>query len=133
MTLSGSFSSGATSHRQSSGTTTPRPSLGTTCCRARDKRNILQTFLNNFDSSLLQAVQCQTTYLESSWSGTYRHWKRNNLLQKYSFAAMSSIIYGESSDPQHREFPDIIQRLRQMIPTFDSLVYILTVTKSELT
>ena len=46
---------------------------------------------------------------------------------------MSSMICGETSDPQHRELPNIIQRLRQMIPIFDSLVSILTVTKSELT
>ena len=45
---------------------------------------------------------------------------------------MSSMIYGETSDPQHRDLPNIIQCLRQMIPIFDSLVSILTVTKSEL-
>ena len=133
MTSSGSLSSDATSHRQSSGAISSRPSLGIPRCHPRDKRKCLQNFLKDFDSSLLQAIQGQTTYLESSWSGTYRLWKRNNLLQKYSFATMSSMICGETSDPQHREFPDIIQRLRQMIPTFDSLVYILTVTKSELT
>ena len=82
---------------------------------------------------MLQAIQGQTTYLESSWFGTYRLWKRNNLLQKYSFVAMSSMICGETSDPQHRELPDIIQRLRQVINIFDSLVSILTLTKSELT
>ena len=43
------------------------------------------------------------------------------------------MICVEISDPRHRELPDIIQRLRQMIHIFDSLVYILTVTKSELT
>ena len=89
--------------------------------------------MKDFDSSLLQAIQDQTIYLESSWFGIYRLWKRNNFLQKYSFAAMSSMICGETSDPQHRELPDIIQRLRQVIPIFDSLVSILTVTKSELT
>ena len=112
MTLSGSFSSGATSHRQSSGAISLRPSFGITSCRPRDKRIFLQNFLKDFDSSLLQAIQDQTTYLESSWFGTYRYWKRNNLLQKYSFAAMSNMICGETSDPRHRELPDIIQRLR---------------------
>ena len=45
---------------------------------------------------------------------------------------MSSMICGETSDPQYRDLTDIIQRLRKMIPIFDSLVSILPVTKSEL-
>ena len=53
--------------------------------------------------------------------------------QNYSFVAISSMICGETSDPQHRDLPYIIQRLREFIPIFDSLVSILTVTKSELT
>ena len=89
--------------------------------------------MKDFDSSLLQAIHGQTTYLESSWFGTYRHWKRNNLLQKYSFANMSSMICGVTSDPQYRELPDIIQRLRQMIPIFDSFVFSLTLSESALT
>ena len=133
MTSSRSLSSGATSHRQSSGALSPHPSLGIPRCRPRDKRKCLQNFLKDFDSSLLQAIQGQTAYLASSWFGTYRLWKRNNLLQKYSFTAMSSMICGKSSDPQHRELPDIIQRLRQMIPIFDSLVFSLTVSESALT
>ena len=66
MTSSGSLSSGATSHRQSSGAISLRPSLGITRCRPRDKQDFLQNFLKDFDSSLLQAIQDQTTYLESS-------------------------------------------------------------------
>ena len=42
------------------------------------------------------------------------------------------MICGETSDPQHRELPNIIQRLRQIIPIFDSLVSSLTVSKSAL-
>ena len=99
MTSSGSLSSGAASHRSSSGAISPCPSLDIPRCRPRDKRKCLQYFLKDFDSSLLQAIQGQTAYLASSWFGTYRLWKRNNFLQKYSFAAMSSMICGETSDP----------------------------------
>ena len=132
MTQSDSLSSSDINHRRSSVTISPRPSPGVTSCLPRDKRKYLHIFLKDFDSCFLQAIQGQATFLGSSWFATYRLWKLSNFLQNYSFAAMSIIICGKISDPQHRDLSDIIQHLRELISIFNSLVSILTVIKSEM-
>ena len=133
MTSLGSLSSGTTNQCQWSGAISPRPSYGVTSYRPRDKLKYLQiswriltrvcsnlskvrlAFLNLLD--LLHTVFGIATIS----------------FQNYFVVAISSMICGETSDPQHRDLPYIIQRLREFIPIFDSLVSILTVTKSELT
>ena len=103
-----------------------------TSCLPRDKRKYLHIFLKDFNSCLLQAIQGQATFLGSSLFDTYHLWKLSNLLRNYSFVAMSTIICGNISDPQHRDLSDIIQRLRELISIINSLVSILTVIKSEM-